>query len=308
MIDDGSTRSVQTAAWELMLGAQPETDHDDDGKGDETEDDCVGTCTGDNGEGGSTGGRSSGTGDLTGPGPRRQEKIEPKGPPFVLDTRGLLRPGKQGKKGEFDVFAANDGSGDLDAQIEIRAGRRSLGRASITEMESGDDAAVGFRLPAKLRRQLVRKGKVKLSVTATANHGDGTTTPVKQDLTVLAGGARKYDGSYKGPGPIVFVVQGGAIRTVSSEVNAFCPASNRHESLSIFSVDGFPALVKPDGSFTHEGSGGGQKMTYKGKLSLTGQSKGYASAYKFSLGVSDGGRYFTDGCTGARSWTATKSR
>src|SRR5688572_14175907 len=47
VIDDGSTRSVQTAAWELMLGARSETDHDNDGKGDETEDDCVGTCTGD---------------------------------------------------------------------------------------------------------------------------------------------------------------------------------------------------------------------------------------------------------------------
>lgn len=313
-IDDGSTRSVQTASWELMLGAQAETDFDNDGKGDETEDDCVGTCAGDGGTGGGGGGGGVHRRRLLRhrrpdrPGPRKEEKVEPQGPPFVLDARGLLRPGKQGKKGEFDVFAANDGSGDLDAQIEIRAGRKSLGKASITEMESGDDATVGFRPPAKPRKQLSRQGKAKLSLTATAKHADGTTTPVEQDLTVLAGGARKYDGYYKGSGPIVFVVQGGAIRTVSSEVSAFCPASNRHEPLSIFSADGFPALVKPDGSFAHEASGGGQKLTYKGKFSLTGQSKGYASAYKFSLGVSDSGRYFTDGCTGARNWTAKKTR
>ena len=107
----------------------------------------------------------------------------------------------------------------------------------------------------------------------------------------------------------MFVVQGGAIRTVSSEVNAFCPTSNRHESLSIFSIDGFPALVKPDGSFAHEGSGGGQHMTYKGKLSVDRPEQGLrARPTSFSLGVSDGGRYFTDGCTGARNWTAKKTR
>ena len=317
-IDDGATRSVSTAAYELMLGAQAESDFDHDGKGDDTEDDCVGSCDGGGGGGGggdtgggdTGGGSSSGTsnGDVVVPGPRPEPKTEPNGPPFVVDARGLLRPGKEGRQGVFEVFAGNDGSGDLDATFEVRAGRRSLGRKTATDLESGDDTTVRFKLSATQRKQLRRKGKLKLSLTATATHADGTTTPVRQDLTVLAGGARKYDGYYKGPGPIVFVVQGGAIRTVSSEVNAFCPRTNRHESLSIFSIDGFPALVKPDGSFAHEGSGGGQHMTYKGKLSVGGQSKGYASAYRFNLGVGDGGRYFTDGCTGARNWTAKKIR
>ena len=252
--------------------------------------------------------RLVGTGDLTGPGGRPEEKVEPKGPPFVVDTRALLRPGKQGKKGEFDIYAENDGSGDLDATFEIRAGRKVIGKASVTEMESGDDAAVGFKLPAELRKSSCARARSSSRWSRPPSTPTAATTPVKQDLTVLSGGARKYDGYYKGPGPIVFVVQGGAIRTVSSEVNAFCPRTNRHESLSIFSIDGFPALVKPDGSFSHEGSGGGQHMTYKGKLSVGGTSKGYASAYKFSLGVSDGGKYFTDGCTGARNWTAKKTR
>lgn len=319
-IDDGATRSVQAAGWELLVGAKAEPDHDGNGKGDETEEDSGGDPGGgdtggggggggaDTGGGGYAGGGASGTGDLSGPGPRKEEQVEPKGPPFVVDTRGLLRPDKEGRQGVFEVFAENEGSGELDATFEVRAGRRSLGKKRLTELESGDEETVKFKLPAKLRKQLMRKGQVKLALTATATHADGTTTPVRQDLTVIAGGARKYDGTYKGPGPIVLVVQGGAIRTVSSEVFAFCPRTNRHESLSVFSIDGFPALVKPDGSFSHEGSGGGQHMTYKGKLSLKGTSKGYASAYKFSLGVGDGGRYFTDGCTGARNWTARKTR
>jgi hypothetical protein len=319
-IADGATRTVDTASYELLVGARAETDFDSDGKGDETEDDCVWDCGtgGGGGGGGDAGGgatpESSGgagspdTYDLRGPGPRQEEKVPPKGPPFVVDTRGLLRPAKEGRQGWFEVFAANDGSGDLDASFELRQGRRIVGKKQITELESGDDTTVKFRLSAKQRRQLAKKGKVKLALTATAKHEDGTTTPVRQDLTVLAGGAKKYDGSYRGPGPIVFVVQGGAIRTVSSQVNAFCPRTNRHQQLSIFSIDGFPALVKPDGSFAHEGNGGGQALKYNGKLSLKGQSKGYASAYRFELGVGDGGRYFTDGCTGAINWTATRTR
>jgi hypothetical protein len=167
---------------------------------------------------------------------------------------------------------------------------------------------VQFKLPSKLRKELMRKGKLKLSLSATARHADGTTTPVKQALTVLTGGASKYDGTYKGPGPIVFVVQGGAVRTVSSQVMAFCPASNRQQQLSIFSIDGFPALVKPDGSFSADGNAAGQALKYNGKLSVRGQSKGYASAYRFTLGVRDGGRFFTDGCTGAINWTAKRTR
>ena len=53
---------------------------------------------------------------------------------------------------------------------------------------------------------------------------------------------------------------------------------------------------------------GGQALKYNGKLSLKGKSKGYASAYRFELGVGDGGRYFTDGCTGAINLTAVKTR
>ena len=319
-IEDGATRAANITKYELLLNAAAESDYDGDGKGDETEDDCTGSDCDDDGkddprdDGDQRGRDDDGVppftprGDEYVPTPRKPDTPEVKGPPFTVDTRALLRPDAEGRKGVFELFAENTGSGDASATFEVRAGSKVIGKQRITELESGDDATVKFRLAKKQLKALRRKGKLKLALNATATHADGKTTPIKQDLTVLPGGAKKFDGSYKGPGPIVFVVQGGAIRTVSSEVNAFCPKTNRHQSLSIFAIDGFPALVKPDGSFAADGNGGGQALKYNGKLSLKGKSKGYASAYRFELGVSDGGRYFTDGCTGAINWTAVKTK
>lgn len=320
-IAEGQTRTGTTIGHELLLSAKAEEDLDEDLKGDETEDDCVfGGCDPGNGGGGNGGGGAPGGGggggvvvpptqslDVPIPDvPADPGGVPDDGPDFTVDTRALLRPGAEGRQGHFELFAENAGSGEADATFELRAGSRSLGRRTVEDLESGDDTTVRFRLSAGQRKQLRRKGKLKLALTASATHADGKTTPVRQDVTLVRGGATKYDGQYKGPGPIVFVVQGGAVRTVSSQVNAFCPRSNRHQELSIFSIDGFPPLVKPDGSFAADGRAAGQAMKYHGKLSLRGKSKGYASAYRFELGVSDSGRYFTDGCTGAINWTATK--
>lgn len=313
-IADGEAKSVGTAPYALMVNASAESDYDGDGLGDVTEDDCWGPCS----DGGADPGPAPGQttpgapaptlgGSLAGPGPAKEPET-PKTAPFTVDTRGLLRPDAEGRKGTFEVFAENTGSGDATAKFEVRAGRKLVGTQTVTGIESGDEATPKFTLSRAQLQQLRRKGKLKLALSVTVTHADGKATPIRQDLTVLTGGAKKYDGTYKGPGPITFVIQGGAVRTVSSQVNAFCPRSNRHQQLSIFSIDGFPALVKPDGSFSADGRAGGQALKYNGKLSLTGRSKGYASAYRFELGVSDGGKYFTDGCTGALNWTATRTR
>jgi hypothetical protein len=321
---DGATGTMGSAPYELLVQAGAETDHDRDGKGDETEDDCLWECPGGGspdpggpvgpsgpGSGGAKQNAGGGAvphlgGSLAGPGPAKEPET-PKTAPFTIDPRGLLRPGAEGRAGTFEVFAENTGSGDATATFEIRAGGKLIASRTFTKIESGDEVVPRFKLPKGQLRRLRAKGRLKLALSAVATHTSGST-PIRQDLTVLAGGAGKYDGTYKGPGPITFVVEGGAVRTVSSQVNAFCPRTNRHQQLSIFSIDGFPALVKPDGSFSADGRAGGQALKYHGRLSLRGTSKGYASAYRFELGVSDGGRYFTDGCTGALNWTARRTR
>jgi hypothetical protein len=90
-------------------------------------------------------------------------------------------------------------------------------------------------------------------------------------------------------------------------VLGFCPETNRQQSLNIFTVGGFPALVRRDGTFDLTGNAVSQSNTYRGKLSLNGTGRGYASAFKTHMNMSSGGRLILEGCTGATNWTVKKS-
>jgi hypothetical protein len=91
-------------------------------------------------------------------------------------------------------------------------------------------------------------------------------------------------------------------------VLAYCVETKRQMQLNIYTTDGFPALVGRDGSFEMQGaSAGAQSNTYRGKLSLKGTGKGYASAFKSNL-MTSGGRWIVEGCTGATNWTVKRDR
>jgi hypothetical protein len=311
----GETRSGTELAVQPLFGAQTETDYDADGRADESEDDCVYGCSpaggGSSGGGAGTPSPSPAPADpAPSPSPRTTDttSAEPEKPPFTIDARGLVRPGKQADQGWFDIFVANNGSGSLAAEITVKHGKRTVGTHKVDELESGDDESINFRLNAKETKELRRKGKLKLTVTAKAVREKGDTVDVKQALTVVTGGASKFDGEYRGPGPFVITVDHGAIRSVSTSVNAFCPKSNRFQMLSILSIDGFPVLIGKDGSFQGEGNVISQLVTYKGKLKLKGESKGYASAYKAQMNLSSDNRFYIDPCQGATNWTVKKVR
>ena len=116
-----------TAAYELMLGAQAESDYDNDGKGDETEDDCVvASCGG--GGGGDAAAAAAGrritpaaapslrhAATCSAPARARRRRSSPRARPSSSTPAASCGPARRARQGEFDVFAANDGSGDLDA-------------------------------------------------------------------------------------------------------------------------------------------------------------------------------------------------
>jgi hypothetical protein len=306
---DGETRRGAELAVQPLFGAQTETDHDGDGRADESEDDCVWGCAPGGGSGGWTPPPAPADTPAPSPSPAGPTAAaEPEEPPFTIDPRGLVRPGRQADQGWFDVFLANNGSGALRADVTVRNGRRTVGRKTLSEVESGDDATVALRLNAKEAKQLRRTGRLKLTVVAKAVREKGETIDLKQPLTVITGGASKYDGEYRGPGPIVISVDHGAIRHVTGQVNAFCPKSNRFQMLSLLGIDGFPVLVGRDGAFKGEGNVIGQLVTYHGKLALGGESKGYASAYKAQMNLSSDNRFSIDPCQGATNWTVRKTR
>jgi hypothetical protein len=72
-------------------------------------------------------------------------------------------------------------------------------------------------------------------------------------------------------------------------------------------VPGFPALVKPDGSFAAKGSRSWDTFKYDGKLRLHGTSKGYLSLFHTEVKILDGGRLGSDTCFDAKNWTVRRS-
>ena len=318
---DGEARWVDLSSGELLVQARTEGDADRDGKGDVTEDDCIFSCSSGGGSGGGGGGSDSGSGSASVTPSPTTEVSPPSSPtssattgageervPFSVDPRGLLRSGVQGRQGWVDLYVKNGSVETQAASFVVKAGARRVATAKLYELESGDATNFAVRLGAPERKALRRRGKVKLTVEGAATLANGHKHEVRQPLTVLTGGDARYDGTYRGPGPFVMVVERGTVRTISSMVLAYCVETKRQMQLNIFTTDGFPALVGRDGSFAIEGaSAGAQSNTYRGKLSLKGTGKGYASAFKSNL-MTSGGRWIVEGCTGATNWTVKRDR
>jgi hypothetical protein len=315
LFGEGEARTAAFASDgdELLLQARGERDEDRDGKGDETEDDCVWGCdplpstpSPSTPSTPATPSTPSTPPPPSSPSAPKAGDDEPAKPPFTIDPRGMVRPGAQADQGLFDLYAANNASGTVTAKITVKDGRRTVGTKTL-EIEYGDDDWATLELNAKERRKLLKAGRLKLSVSAVVQREGGATTRLEQPLTVVTGGDARYDGRYVAPGPFVITVDHGAIRSVSGSVNAFCPATNRFQMLSYFTLDGFPVLIGKDGTFDVTGNAVSQQMTYRGKLSVRGKSTGYASVFKSQLNIS-GGRYIIDACQGATNWTATRAR
>lgn len=313
------TRGGTRSEHELLLQATTEGDADGDGRGDVTEDDCVFTCASAGapaGGGGATGGDGTGAGGSTAAAPPAPAPAGGRGsgagphakPAFQVDSRGLLRAGAQGRQGWFDLYVLNDSARPFDASVVVKAGGRRVGAGSVKELEGGETATVAVRLGARERRQLQRTGRARLTLEGTATLANGYRHEVRQPLTVLTGGDARYDGTYRGPGPFVLVVERGTIRTVNANVVGFCPETNRQMKLNVFTAEGFPALVGRDGRFDMtDGRAVSQTNTYRGRLTRKGTGKGYASAFKAMMNMSSGGRLFMEGCTGATNWTVRRA-
>lgn len=81
------------------------------------------------------------------------------------------------------------------------------------------------------------------AATITATTTGGTFT---QKATLVRGGAKGFDGTSRGPGPITI----GVITTVSQTLNPFCPRSNTSFTRLASQVPGHPALVARGGTFS----------------------------------------------------------
>jgi uncharacterized membrane protein YgcG len=325
-LGDGETRAPNaTTQTELMLGATAESDWDGDGLGDETQDPdrgfppreepggggSGGGGTGGGDTGGGTGGGDTGGGDDsggTGGGGSGDGGNGPIGKPSVtIEPRAILRGAAAGAAGYISVYARNPNTYDVEGWIQVKLGKKLLGRGDL-EIERQSSYSWGmFRLPPDARRRLLRRGSLKVTAIARISAAVGPAVTVRRTVTVLRGGASGYDGTYRGPGPVVFTVERGAIFAVSYPLNLFCTRSKKFMQRAMTTVPGFPVLLRKDGSFDARGSSSGDTLVYRGRFTKRGTGKGYLSMWHTELWT-DGGFLQSDQCFDARRWTVKRDR
>ena len=296
-LGDGETRGGDSHGYELMLSARAEHDFDGDGLGDDTEDPCpFNTCPDDD-----TGGDDDGGGNDDG-------GSQPKGPAFTIDKRAILRPGAAGNTGYIAVYVENTGETDLKGKLSVKVGRKSIGTSSV-DLEWGDDYSYGaFKLSRADKRKLMRTGKLSAVATAKLRGEDGKQITVTKRLRIISGGATKFDGTYRGPGPVVFVVDRGVIVGLDATMNTYCIKQRKFMHREMMTAPGFPTLVKPDGSFSGKGSISTDTVKYRGKFKLRGTSKGYMSLFHTELRSTFEGKLDPDTCYDAKNWKIKKTR
>lgn len=200
------------------------------------------------------------------------DTADPDGPKsgFTIERKAILA--EDGKS--IDVFTSNELTKEIDGKIMLKVGKKTFpaGRISKYDYHSREDLHVP--VGGKALQKLLKTGR--LSGTVIAKTTGGTFT---QKISAIRGGASKYDGTYRGDGPLVIVVKRGVIVAVSETLSCFSSANGRMVTRTMGTGLGFPALIGKDGSFNHKASLGSDEFTYKGKLNPNGVSKGYLSLW-----------------------------
>ncbi len=311
----GATATGAMRDGEVMLSVRVEADRDADGLGDETEDPRVDTGAGTGGGGGGSlpDPPANGGGGDAPPAPTPPATGGGDGganrPVFALDSRAILRSGAAGAAGYVSVFGSWQGLGTLEGTLELRLGKRLLGRNTL-EVDGGDEPSWGnYRLRPDERRRLLRAGRLRLESVARLRYPDGRRVTARRPMTLLAGGpTTAYDGIYTGPGPVRIEVERGVLVSISTTLNLFCSRSKRHMTRGFYGLGVFPALIGRDGSFNVKGSARTDTMRYYGKLRRSGTSKGYLSMFHTLFGLDASGRVSSEQCFDARNWKVTRAR
>lgn len=307
-LGDGATATPARADGDLLLSATAEADYDGDGLGDDSEDSCVGTCSGGGGGtggGGTDGGGGTGGGGGGGGGGAGGEASRLH---LTIDKRSILRPGSAGRAGYIEVYVVNDGTTDATGTIQVKLGKRLLGTGKV-DLDWGEDYSWGlFKLPKAELARVLRTGSAKVTATARLIGADGRRATVTQAIAVQRGGAAGYDGVYRGPGPVVITVERGVLVNITTQLNLFCPKLNVFRTRAFYALPGFPTLIRRDGSFAAKGSDSGDTVRYDGRLKPRGTSTGYLSLFHNELWIGEGGKLQFDSCFQAKNWSVRRTR
>ncbi|HYI37124.1 MAG TPA: hypothetical protein VEX39_10990 [Thermoleophilaceae bacterium] len=226
-------------------------------------------------------------------------------PAFQVDSRAM-------QSGQYaTVYVDNeDGDENVVGTMTVKSGSKAL-KTNQIELDYGDDYSYGNAvIPRRQRAELRRKGRTKLTVTASVRGTEtGQAQSLRKTVTVYSRGKTiSYDGYYKGTGGLVIDVQNGFLRSISVGVNVFCSRTREFKRESLYTLSGFPLMIGRDGSFKAKGTQSPNVIRYEGRLTRKGAGKGYLSVFKTDLVFGDGGSMQVQQCLGASNWKAKRSR
>ncbi len=219
-----------------------------------------------------------------------------------FDARSVISPDGR----TVEVYARNETHQALGGTVRLKVGNKLFKPTRAGDFDYSSSSDFSLAIDKKARKRILKSGSLKATIVAKLKGKDGPVTktvPVK----VIRGGAKGFDGTYRGKGPLVIVVKNGVITAISQPLNAYCTQNGKFVMRTMQTGAGFPALIGADGSFDHKASASGDSFTYRGKLSPTGESKGYDSVW-YSTFDNDPETGFIRpiSCLGASNWTVTK--
>jgi uncharacterized protein YraI len=214
---------------------------------------------------------------------------------FSIDRRAVLSADGR----HLNVYTLNETEQELDGSIAVKGQK---GSANVWHYDYHSSSDFSLPVGRKLRKKLLR-GK-PASLTVVARTGGGTFT---QTVRAIRGGAKGYDGTYRGSNGLTFVVKRGVITAISQSLNTYCSANGRFVTRTMQVGLGFPALIGKDGSFDHKASYSADSFTYRGKLERNGSAKGYNSLWYTTFDNDpSSGNIRAVSCVQASNWTASR--
>jgi hypothetical protein len=225
-----------------------EPDADGDGRGDETQDNCV-FC-----------------GGAPKPGPKPTDPyaaIRTSGPAVTLPGAASL------SKRTVGMTITNPYSFALTGKVTLKKGRKVAGRARINLA-----ARESRTLNVKVKRALARKRKLKLTAVAVMKAPVGKARTTRRKLTVTKlRPAKGVNGTYRGSGISAgwtMVIDKGIVQNFNGTITLYCTKQEKQETVTFAMIGDDPnPSVAADGTFAWEATSGYgfQKLKFSGRVS-----------------------------------------
>ncbi len=187
-------------------------------------------------------------------------------------------------KGIVRLQIKNPSSRGLGGSIQLRQGRSTVAKAKLARIAPGAKRVVKLNLNNPAKRQMRKRGKLRLSVRISLRGVPGKAGTVSRSLLLKPGTAKpgpsdpgpgnppekpRFDGTYAESNGWTMVVEDGLVKNFNGTLSTYCTATYRQKNIAFaMAADDPPSAVQADGSFEWEATRGYgfTKVKFKGRI------------------------------------------